>query len=119
MKYVSWTNVVLGLWLIAAPFLLGYSGLTRAAYEDVLLGIGIASLALWRAVGPETREMAGVSWLVATAGAWVAIAPFALGYEAASAAVGNDVTVGIVVLGLAVWRALAPTPSGTQTTAAR
>lgn len=119
MKWVSWTNVAFGLWLTAAPFLLGYSGLARAAYEAVLLGIGIASLALWRALGPETREMAGVSWLVAAAGAWVAIAPFALGYQAASAAVANDVTVGIVVLGLAIWRAVAETPSETQTTASR
>lgn len=107
MKWVSWTNVALGLWLIAAPFALGYSGLTRATTEDVVLGIFVATLALWRAVGSETLLMPDVSWLVAVAGAWVAIAPFIVGYQAASAAVGNDVTVGIVVLCLAMWRALA------------
>lgn len=37
-------NFVLGLWLLIAPFTLGYSG--TAATEDVIVGIAIAILAL-------------------------------------------------------------------------
>jgi SPW repeat len=35
MKWAGWTNVLLGLWLIAAPFALAYAGVTTAVYEDV------------------------------------------------------------------------------------
>lgn len=107
MKWASWTNLVLGLWLIIAPFSLAYAGVTAAVYEDVILGIVIASLALWRALGQETPEMAYVSWTVAASGLWVLISPFALGYSGTAAATYNDVIVGLVVVILATWRALA------------
>lgn len=106
MKWASWTNVVLGLWLIAAPFVLGYVGVTTAMYEAIVLGIVIAALALWRATGAETPAMASVSWLVAAGGLWVLVAPFVLGYTATTVAVWNDVIVGLAVLVLGVWRAL-------------
>ncbi|MFQ5830087.1 MAG: SPW repeat protein [Candidatus Methylomirabilia bacterium] len=106
MKWASWTNVVLGLWLIVAPFALAYSGVTTAVYEDVILGIVIAALALWQAVGAQTPLMASASWIVATGGLWVLVAPFLLGYSNTTAAVYNDVIVGLVVLILGLWRAL-------------
>lgn len=106
MKWASWTNLVLGLWLIIAPFSLAYAAVTAAVYEDVILGIVVASLALWRALARETPEMAYVSWTVAVGGLWVLIAPFALGYNATTAAAYNDVIVGLAVLILATWRAV-------------
>ncbi|MFQ5945573.1 MAG: SPW repeat protein [Anaerolineae bacterium] len=106
MKWASWTNFVLGLWLIAAPFMLVYPRGTTAVYEDVILGTLIAVFALWRAMGAETPSMANVSWLVAAGGFWVLIAPFLLGYADTTVAVYNDVIVGVVVLILGAWRAL-------------
>ncbi len=106
MKWASWTNLVLGLWLISAPFVLGYAGVAGAMYEDVILGIVIGLLALWRAVGAETAAMAGVSWVVAVGGLWVLLAPFVLGYTGTTAAVYNDVIVGLAVLVFAAARAL-------------
>jgi hypothetical protein len=110
MKWASWTNFVLGVWLIFAPFTLLYAKVQTAMYEDVLLGLVIGSLALSRAVGPETEAMTQVSWYVATAGLWVLIAPFVLGYAGTTAAVFNDVSVGLVVAILAFWRGLAEGP---------
>ena len=52
MNWISWTNFVLGLWLIIAPFTLGYAGVTTAVYEDVILGILIA---LFAAIVVATR----------------------------------------------------------------
>ena len=104
MKALSWTNVVLGLWLLISPFALGYSG--TAATEDIIVGILIAAFALWRALGEETEAMKGVSWTVAILGVWAIIAPFALGYTAISVAVWNDVIVGLIVAVLAVARSL-------------
>jgi hypothetical protein len=110
MRWASWTNVVLGLWLILAPFAFAYTGVTAALYEDIILGLAIAAFALWRALGEETPAMAGVSWLVAAGGFWVLIAPFVLGYSAVTAAVANDVIVGAAVLLLGAWRALSGGP---------
>lgn len=110
MKWMSWTNVVLGAWLVAAPFALAYTGVTAAVYEDIILGVVIALLAFWRAVGEETAGMANVSWVVAVAGLWVLVAPFVLGYAAVTAAITNDVIVGLAVALLASWRAVSHGP---------
>lgn len=104
MKYLSWTNFLLGLWLAVAPFILVYHGISAALWEDVIVGLLIAGFAFWRAVGPETQGMAAVSWTVAVLGIWALIAPFALGYSEVAAAVWNDVIIGILVAALAFYR---------------
>ncbi|MFQ5804024.1 MAG: SPW repeat protein [Candidatus Methylomirabilales bacterium] len=106
MKWISWTNCVLGLWLVLAPFTLDYGGNQTALWEDVIVGLLIAVFAFWRAVGPETKGMAGASWTVAILGLWALIAPFVLGYSGIAAATTNDVIVGVVVAALATYRAL-------------
>lgn len=108
MKWLSWTNVILGLWLIAAPFALGYASVGTAVAEDVILGVIVAAFALWRVLGPETSGMRSVSWIVMLAGLWVLVAPFAIGYTVAPAAVANDVFIGFVILILGGVRAVMP-----------
>lgn len=112
MKGLSWTNFVLGLWLLISPFTLGYGGI--AATEDIIVGILIAAFALWRALGEDTEGMKGVSWTVAVLGLWAIIAPFALGYTAIALAVWNDVIVGLIVATLAFVRALETPHGGTM-----
>ncbi|MFQ5846915.1 MAG: SPW repeat protein [Candidatus Methylomirabilales bacterium] len=106
MKWISWTNCVLGLWLAVAPFTLDYAGNRTALWEDVIVGLLIAAFAFWRAVGPETAGMAGVSWTVAILGLWALFAPFLLAYSGIAAATLNDVIVGVVVAALAAYRGL-------------
>lgn len=113
-QQVVWTsgiNVVLGLWLVIAPFLLGYSGLTAALWNDVLIGALIAILAGIRTAKPLQQE--GISWTNVVLGAWLIVAPFVLGYGAAQAesaarvAQSNDIIVGLVVVVLASWSGIA------------
>ena len=104
MKWLSWSNVVLGFWLIVAPFALGYSSVRSAAGDDVALGLLIAACAMWRAVSPEAPAMRGVSWVVAAAGVWVLVAPMTLGYLGLHVAAGNDMVVGLLVVSFAVIR---------------
>jgi hypothetical protein len=102
MRWASWVNFILGLWLIVASFALGFSHVPGAAAEDVILGVLIAVFALWAA---STVAASGPSWVEFALGVWVVIAPFVLGYSAASAVeVTNDVIVGAVVLLLALVR---------------
>lgn len=38
MTYVPWLNFTLGLWLIISPFLLGYSHVRPAMWNEVIVG---------------------------------------------------------------------------------
>lgn len=39
MKYLPWIMAVVGSWLIAAPYLLGYTGTEVAKNNDVVVGV--------------------------------------------------------------------------------
>jgi hypothetical protein len=45
----EWVTVVLGLWLAASPWLLGFSGNAAFAASDVLAGAAVAALGGWMA----------------------------------------------------------------------
>lgn len=49
-KTLDWINVVLGIWLIIAPFLLGYTAVKAAVWNDVIVGIVVIVLAGWGVV---------------------------------------------------------------------
>jgi hypothetical protein len=44
--WLSWVSVVAGIWLIIAPFTLGYTNGT-AITNDIILGIVVSLVALW------------------------------------------------------------------------
>jgi hypothetical protein len=41
----EWFNMAAGLWLVLAPFLLGYSGEIEVTANSILVGTGVAALA--------------------------------------------------------------------------
>jgi hypothetical protein len=96
-----------GLWLIASPYVLGYSSAMRATATDVALGVLIALLYAYRTLSKNER-----AWLNGTdAGWWIFIlallvigAPFGLGH-ATNARFWNDLIVGVVLAILAGWNA--------------
>lgn len=50
LQWLSWINVVLGLWLIISPFVFGNSGNTRVLYNEIIVGIVVVVLAAWSAL---------------------------------------------------------------------
>lgn len=94
----SGLNVLAGIWLIIAPFVLGYANQTPTT-NDIWLGIIVGVLALIRAV---TRGAQWLSWINILAGIWLIIAPFVLGY-AITTPRWNDIILGIIVIILALW----------------
>jgi hypothetical protein len=106
MKTFSWVNFILGLWLIVAPFVLLYRGISAALWDNIIVGVVIAILAGWRALGKESARMTVTSWLVALLGLWTIAAPFVFHYARNPSAMWNGVIVGIVVAILATYRAL-------------
>ncbi len=100
----SGTNIFLELWLLVAPFLLLYAGVTAALWNDVIVGLAVATFAAIR-VGGAFRQ-AGMSWTNVVLGAWLVVAPFVLGYAGVSSALWNDVLIGLLVIILG-WRSAA------------
>ena len=48
-SWLSWVNVALGIWLILAPFVLGYANLAVALWNEVIIGFIVVGLATWSA----------------------------------------------------------------------
>jgi len=96
LRHVVQVNILLGAWLIIAPFVMGYSGTTVEVANDVTLGIWLIVCSWWilaaatRQVGASTLELIGALWLVA--------APFVLHYQRMSRPFDNDIAVGILTL---------------------
>ena len=119
----SGVNLLAGIWLIIAPFVLGYSG-GDPYWNDIAFGAIIALLALARVSGAYASSW--MSWLNALIGVWIFIAAFWL--DASATAGINDVILGIVVFVLGVASATAtdealapgpPPPGGGRGTVSR
>ena len=52
---LDWLNVVFGVWLIIAPFMMGPAG-ARATWNSVIFGIVTGSLALWASLGQTSMH---------------------------------------------------------------
>ena len=118
-KWSSWINLLLGVWLLIAPFALGYSNAGRttpsgwhvALGNDIIVGVAVivfAAIAIAAALVSRSghvttaRVMGWASWVVVALGVWEIVAPFALNYSGTTGAVTNDILVGagLVVFGL-------------------
>lgn len=51
---VSWANAVLGVWMIVAPYVLGYSDVNQATTNSIVMGVVILGLAAFSAY--ETNQ---------------------------------------------------------------
>lgn len=111
MKSLSWTNVALGLWLVIAPFALLYAGVSLALWDNVIVGILIAAISLCCALASESKWVRASSWFIAALGLWTLITPFVLHYREVPMAMWNNVIVGVLVAGVAIFTAMSK-PSG-------
>lgn len=106
VRTVSGFDVLAGLWLIAAPFALAYSGISVALWNSLIFGLAIVALETSVEIG-EGYKHASLSWISTAIGLWLMIAPFALGFSDVTSATWNHVLTGIVVAALALSAALA------------
>jgi hypothetical protein len=98
----SGLNVLAGIWLIIAPFVLGY-GSGDPYWNDIVFGAIIAVLALVRISG--AYRASELSWINALIGVWLFVSAFWL--DSTGRAGGNDIILGIVVFLLAIASASA------------
>ncbi len=85
-----WLTIV-GLGLIAAPFVLGYRTDPAALWSDVLLGALIATVSSYKAAARDRARWE--YWVVGVAGLLAVAAPFVLGFLVKGAAVWAGVAM--------------------------
>ena len=104
---LSGISILLGIWLILAPFVLAYTGVQVATWNDIILGVLICAMALIRTFG---AGQAGAGWINVLLGIWLVIAPFILNYGENPAPTWNDIILGILIIIFAWSGAANPRP---------
>jgi hypothetical protein len=105
----SGLDVLAGIWILISPFVLRFSS-GAATTNNVILGMAIAVLAAIRFSGAYSQ--AWISWINLILGIWVLITPWVLRFSGFHTAATNNVIMGIIVIVLAGWSALASSSYG-------
>lgn len=108
-KWQDWGALVLGILLIAAPWIFG----TATTHALIVWNAGIVGLALvfstlWTFAqsSVSVTQWGSIAWLQLILGAWLIIAPWLLGFAAIGTAAWTAWIVGILVVFIAVWKVL-------------
>jgi len=97
-KWQEWAGFALGLWLAVSPWLAGYSDNEAATANAAVLGLALALGSHFEV----SLDDSSAEWLNLAAGAWLAAAPFVLGFSGSLVATANAIAVGTGVMALAV-----------------
>ncbi len=108
VKIFSGLNVLLGAWLILAPFVLRYSHMLTSWISGIV-GAIVMLLAGIRVVFPA--RMPGLSWVNAALGLWLIAAPLLLRFSTRSGS--NDLLIGTALAVIGSWSALITPPQNT------
>lgn len=101
MKWTDWASALLGAWLFAAPWVIGYGGLP--ATEAHVMGVIVLLLAIASGLVPYAVDALAIVNLLA--GLWIMFAPSMLGYDLLKTAASNDVGIGLAIVILEALRA--------------
>jgi hypothetical protein len=97
-RWHEWAGFALGLWLAMSPWICGYADESHTATGNAaFMGIALA-------LGSHFQlflDAAAAEWLHLAAGAWLAAAPFILGFGATPVPAINCIAVGTLVMALA------------------
>jgi len=53
---MKWVQLVLGLWILISPWLVGFSSVTTALWSNVIAGLLIVIFALWGLFGGKSSN---------------------------------------------------------------
>jgi len=104
MKRIVEVNLILGLWLIVAPFVLAYSrGHAVVALNDIVFGLLIAADAT--VILAAVASHPGLTLFGGACGAWLMCAPLVLHSRAVPHVFINDLAIGAIVLVVSITHA--------------
>jgi hypothetical protein len=100
MKWGSWLNLLVGIWLLVSPGVLHLGG--AAESNSIAFGILAIIVAIWSmVVMPQNHAPA---WVNLAFGVWVFIAPWTLGFAAMPAALWSSIISGVLLVVFAITR---------------
>jgi SPW repeat-containing protein len=87
-------NLLMGVWLLGAPYALGYDR-TPAAWNSTIVGILVMAVAVVRIVRPTTT--AWLSAVTLALGVWLVVASFVLDPVTTARTVNNLISAAVIV----------------------
>ena len=91
-KWEDYVNLVLGIWLIVAPFALRFTGTPRN--DAIWVGVIVVLVAIWALAMPSSQI---AEWSDLLLGIGLFIAPWVLGFSGIPAAAWNAWIVGALI----------------------
>lgn len=55
MKYLGWIQLVLGLWIIVSPWILGFAYINTILWSNIFTGVFVVVVALWQIFGDDGK----------------------------------------------------------------
>ncbi len=103
LLWEDWLGMLVGVWLIVSPWLLGYSDETTPQLLAVVPGAILVAAELANVEGHTDAE----EWVDVMVGAGLVVAPFVFGFDSETVPTGNSIASGLATMLLAGW-ALSP-----------
>lgn len=98
-RIIDWINLLLGVWLIASPWVLGTVTSTASSTALVVVGIALVVFSLWALFHVADRA---VEWWNAFLGVLLFLLPWLFNYSGRFDNAVNSWIVGIIVAALAL-----------------
>jgi SPW repeat len=100
-RTASATNILLGAWLLASPWVFGYQAAGAAAtWNSVLVGALVAILAACNALAPHPRT--GLYWINVLLALWTLISPLRYGYSENTVGFVDNLVLALLIAALAI-----------------
>lgn len=98
-RWQDWINLILGAWLFLSPFF-GFGAFKDAAsWNSYIFGAIVFAISAIALLTPQLWE----EWINGIIGLWLIASPFILAFSSHQLATWNDIIVGILILGDAIW----------------
>jgi hypothetical protein len=110
MKVINWIIALCGLWEfgdIVLPFIIGFDQVRASVWNHIIVGMILMFAGARAGLTGNVRTARTMDWVAAVAGVWLILATFLLHDLTITAGLLNDIIVGVIVLILGVWAALA------------
>ena len=95
----DWVNLILGVWLLASPWIMDYSSAGFVAGDARLLGVAVIIISVIGLLSPDVWE----EWMNLLLAALILISPITVGFTHQNVAVLNNVIISILIGAAAVW----------------
>jgi predicted anti-sigma-YlaC factor YlaD len=103
-RVASWVNVLIAIWLLMAPFALGFTPLGSATWNSLSVGTVMLIVALFGLIKPLQKP--GLMWINFVLGLWLIASPALLGFSHSLLPTLSHIAMGGIVAGLAAGAAI-------------